>query len=50
MISRIIIGLFFIVDQIIEESLKCNRENDAVLLSNTLLVYLGVLKVCNPFV
>ncbi|XP_056011418.1 ran GTPase-activating protein 1-like [Ostrea edulis] len=31
-------------DQIIEEAVKCNRENDAVLLSNTILVYMGVLK------
>lgn len=32
-------------DQIIEEAVKCNRENDAVLLANTILVYIGVLKV-----
>uniref|UniRef100_K1RBZ5 Ran GTPase-activating protein 1 n=1 Tax=Magallana gigas TaxID=29159 RepID=K1RBZ5_MAGGI len=31
-------------DQIIEEAVKCNRENDAVLLANTILVYIGVLK------
>lgn len=34
-----------ISDQIIEEAVKCNRENDAVLLANTILVYIGVLKV-----
>lgn len=31
-------------DQIIAEAVKCNRENDAVLLANTILVYIGVLK------
>lgn len=32
-------------DQLIEEAVKCNRESDAVLLANTILVYIGVLKV-----
>ncbi|XP_078324728.1 ran GTPase-activating protein 1-like [Crassostrea virginica] len=31
-------------DQIIEEAVKCNQENDAVLLANTILVHIGVLK------
>ncbi|XP_062605951.1 ran GTPase-activating protein 1-like [Saccostrea cucullata] len=31
-------------DQIIEETVKCNTENDAVILANTILVYLGILK------
>ena len=30
--------------------MKCNQENDAVLLANTILVYIGVLKVINTYI
>ena len=37
-------------DQIIEEAVKCNQENDSVLLANTILVHIGVLKVINTYI
>lgn len=42
--------LIFFSDQIIEEAVKCNQENDAVLLANTILVHIGVLKVINTYI
>lgn len=42
--------LYFFSDQIIEEAVKCNQENDAVLLANTILVHIGVLKVINTYI